>query len=466
MGGKAYSIKPRAIKQVDTAFRKITTKFPVPESVPVLEELHRHEPRAMSGQPPIIWDRAEGCQVYDAYGNMWLDWSSGVLVTNIGHGHPKIVDAVVRQAQSHLLHNYCFPSELRARLAGKLVALAPPGLDKVFLLTTGSETTECAVKLARTYGRKIGGDKKIGIVSYEGAFHGRTLGAQLIGGIPALKEWIGNLDPDFHQVPFPGDFRNPHRKFEDSLALLKDNRVGPERIAAVITETYQGGNAAFAPVEYMKELARWCSENKILLIFDEVQAGFGRTGKMFAFEHYGVTPDLICIGKGISSSLPLSAVLGRSEIMDHYGPGEMTSTHTGNPICVAAALANLDVLAEENLVENARVVGEVLQDGLERLRVKYSDFIAAAPCRGLVAGLHIVQPGGSEPFDDLAFDIVGRAAEKGLLLFAPVGRAMVKIAPPLCISEEALRDGITALDEAIGEAVSEHQEKQAPVKVS
>ena len=464
MGGKAYSIKPRPVKKVDTPYRRITTEIPAPESVPVLEELHRHEPRAMRGQPPIVWDRAEGCQVYDAYGNMWLDWSSGVLVTNVGHGHPRIVDAVVNQAQQRLLYNYCFASELRARLAGKLVAVAPPGLDKVFLLTTGSETTECAVKLARTYGRKIGGDKKIGIVSYEGAFHGRTLGAQLAGGIPALKDWIGNLDPDFHQVPFPGDFRNPNKKFEDSLALLKGKGVGPERIAAVIMEPYQGGNAFFAPVEYIRELARWCAESRILLIFDEVQAGFGRTGKMFAFEHYGVTPDLVCLGKGISSSLPISAVLGRAEVMDHYGPGEMTSTHTGNPICVAAALANLDVLAEDKLVENARVVGEVLRAELEKLRVKYGELIAAAPCRGLVAGLHIVKPGGSEPFEDLAFEIVGRATEKGLLLIAPVGRAVVKIAPPLCISEDGVRDGIAALDEAIREAVSEHQEKQAPAK--
>ena len=464
MRGKAYSIKPKVVKEINTPYRRIITKIPVPASIHILEELHRHEPHATTGQPPIVWDRAKGFQVWDAYGNMWLDWSSGVLVTNVGHGHPKIVDAIIQQARRQLLHNYCFPSELRAKLARKLVALAPPGLDKVFLLTTGSETTECAIKLALTYGRSIGGDKKNGIISYEGAFHGRTLGAQLIGGIPALKEWIGSCMPDFHQLPFPGDFRNPNNKFKDSLALLEKKGIQNRQLAAVIMETYQGGNAAFAPIEYVGELSRWCKKNRILLIFDEVQAGFGRTGKMFGFEHYKVLPDLICLGKAISSSLPLSAVLGRTEIMDQYGPGEMTSTHMGNPICVAAALANLEILEKEKILENVHVVGKVLKKGLKRIQIKYSDFIAAAPCQGLVAGLHIVHVGTLKPFDDLAFNIVGRAFEKGLLMFAPVGRAVVKVSPPLCISEEALLDGIETLDEAISEAISEHQKKCSPTR--
>ncbi len=461
MEEKAYPLEPKTVKKVSTPFRKITTQIPVPESLRVLEDLARYEPRAMGGQPPIVWDRAEGFQVYDRYGNQWLDWSSGVLVTNVGHSHPKIVDAVIEQAKKRLLHNYCFPSEGRARLVKKLVEIAPAGLDKCFLLTTGSEATECALKLARTYGRSKGGDKKIGILSFAGAFHGRTVGAQMIGGIPALKDWIVNLDPDMHQVPFPGEFRSAKNSLDDTRALLHEKGVGPDRLAGVITETYQGGSAAFAPVEYIQNLARWCKENDILLIFDEVQAGFGRTGKMFAFEHYGTTPDLTCLGKGISSSLPIAAVLGRAEIMDQYAPGSMTSTHTGNPITVAAALANLEVLAQENLTENARLVGEVLLSELAALQKNYPDFIGAVQGKGLVAGVHVVKPGGTEPYDALAFDVVGRAVEKGLLMFAPVGKAVVKIAPPLSITEDAVRDGIQAIEEAFGEAVQASAE--APV---
>lgn len=454
MAGRTYSLEPVEVPTVDTPFRKITTKIPVPESIPVLETLRKYEPLSMTGQPLVVWDRAEGCQVYDKYGNMWLDWSSGVLVTNAGHGRREIRDAIVKQAEHGLLHSYCFPCEPRARLAEKLVSMGPEKFGKAFILTTGSETTECAIKLARTRGEKVGGKEKIGIVTFEGAFHGRTLGSQMAGGSPALKEWIVNIDPDFHQVVFPGDYRCEDRSFAVFERTLAEKGVTPDRVAGVMSETHQGGGASFMPKEYAQELAAWCEKHDVVLIFDEVQAGFGRTGTMFGFEHYGVVPDLICCGKGISSSLPLSAVIGRADILDQYAPGSMTSTHTGNPICSVAALASLEIIERERLHENAARMGEVLHAELAKIEQAHEEVVGTVHGKGLVAGMHIVQKGSTEPDGDLAFQIIDGAVKKGLLFFSPVGTggATVKIAPPLCITEEAVRDGAAALAEAFDEA--------------
>jgi 4-aminobutyrate aminotransferase/diaminobutyrate-pyruvate transaminase/4-aminobutyrate aminotransferase/(S)-3-amino-2-methylpropionate transaminase len=409
----------------------------------------------MGGQPPVVWDRAEGIQVYDRWGNMWLDWSSGVLVTNAGHSHPRIRRAIEEVVQRNLLHNYCFPSEIRARAVEALARVAPEGLDKVFLLTTGSEAVECPIKLARSWGRQIGGDDKIVIVSFENAFHGRTLGSQMIGGIPALKEWIVNLDKDMVQVPFPDGFRCPDTSFDLFLKSLEDQNVRPDHVAGVITETYQGGNASFAPPEYIQELRAWCDEHKALLIFDEIQAGFARTGTYWGFEHYGVVPDLMCCGKGITSGLPLSAVIGRPEIMDLYPPGSMTSTHTGNPLCSAAVIANLEVIEEENLVENTRKMGEILQPELRRVAAQFPDHVGTVHGKGLVASFHMVKPGGMDPDPELASDIVRCSVEKGLLMFEPVGYAgaSVKVSPPLVITEEPLRESIAVIEEALQETI-------------
>ncbi len=377
-------------------------------------------------------------------------------MTGAGHNHPKIAKAMLGQIEYGLVHNYCFPSQLRARLTQTLAELAPEGLGKVFLLTTGAEAVECAVKLARTEGRRLGGDEKITIVTFDGAFHGRTLGAQMAGGIPALKDWIVNLDPAMVQVPFPDGFRGgPDTSFDVFERSLQQQGVAPDRVAGVMTETYQGGNASFAPAEYMQKLRAWCDEHRAVLIFDEVQAGFGRTGKYWGFEHYGVVPDLICCGKGVTSGMPLSAVIGRSELMDLYPPGSMTSTHTGNPVCVAASLANLEVIAEEDLVDNAREMGEILQPELRRIGGQYPGHVGAVHGKGLVAAVHMVKPGGSEPDAELAGRIVLRCVEKGLLMFAPVGYAgaSIKISPPLTMTEELLREGIGVLDEAMKEVI-------------
>ncbi len=457
---RQFNRTPREVPAVETAFRRISTALPVPESVPLLETFRRLEPVAMQGQPPVVWDRAEGFTVEDRWGNKWIDWSSGVLITNAGHGRKEIADAVARQAQSHLLTNYCFPSEIRAQLLEKLSSILPDPLKKIFLLTTGSETVECAIKLCRSWGLKTGGRAKHVIVSFEHAFHGRTLGAQQAGGIPALKEWIVNLDPGFVQIPFPDGWRTRDTSFEGFERTLRERGVEPSEVTGVIMETYQGGSAAFAPVEYMKALRQWCSGHRALLVLDEVQAGFGRCGTLWGWEHYGVLPDIACFGKGISSSLPLSAVAGRADVMDLHPPNSMTSTHTGNPVCCAAALASIDLVLKENLAENARQVGQILNRELKALQARFPQ-IGRVEGKGLVAGVACVRPGGMEPDGDLAFDVVNRSIEKGVLMFAPVGYcgATIKICPPLVITEEAMRDSLAAFGEAFAEAVAENPAK-------
>lgn len=446
----------RAVPRVETRFRRIVTAFPVPESLPVLEKLQRTEIRAMQGQPPVVWDRAEGFQVFDRWGNMWLDWSSGVLITNAGHGRREIIEAITRQAQHGLLTNYCFPSEIRAELAEKLVSLLPPPLDKVFILTTGSETVEFAIKIARMHGLRTGGRGKNVIVSFEKAFHGRTLGSQLAGGIPALKEWIGDPDPRFVQVPFPDGYWTEDTSFGLFEKTLDEAGVAPSQVCGVLMETYQGGTAAFAPVEYIRTLREWCTGQKALLIFDEVQAGFGRTGRFWGYEHYGVVPDLTTWGKGISSSLPISAVAGRADLMDLPAPGSASSTHTGNPVCCAAALANIDLILKEDLAGHAARMEPVLQEGLQRIQAEFpqAGFVAG---KGLVAGLAVVDPRHRTPDGALAHAIVWRCVEKGLLMFNPVGPqgCTIKICPPLVITEDALREGCEVLREAFAEVLAE-----------
>ena len=446
-------MQPRPVKKVETPYRRIVTPLPHPDSVKTLELLRRYEPRSMRGQPPLVWERAEDIFVYDKFGNRWLDWTSGVLVANCGHAAKELQDAIIAQVNSGLLHNYVFPSEERAALVEALAGVAPRGLDKVFLLTTGSEATECALKLARAEGIRRGGNGKIVLVGAERGFHGRTLGAQQAGGIPGQKNWIVNEDPAIVQVPFPDGYWTQDTRFELFLEALEKKRIEPARVAGVMFETYQGVGPDFAPVEYIQRLAQWCQEHGALLIFDEVQAGFGRTGKFWAFEHYGVVPDLICCGKGISSSLPLSAVLGRAEIMDQFPPGSMTSTHTGNPVCCAAALASLKKILSQDLPGNAARLGPILEAGLQQLQRQHPDIVGHVSCRGLVAGMQMTMPGRKEPAPDLAHAVVERCFEKGLLLFSPVGAwgQTVKIAPPLTIGAPAITEGLQVLAEAIAE---------------
>jgi 4-aminobutyrate aminotransferase-like enzyme len=455
--GKEYSITPQEVTPVQTKYRRVISALPHPDSIPTLEKLRSIEPMSMRGMPPIVWERAEDYYVWDKYGNQWLDWSSGVLVTNAGHGIKEVREAIIAQVESGLLHNYVFPSEERATLVELLASLSPEGLKKIFLLTTGSEATECAIKLSRTHGIKVGGREKIGIVGFERGFHGRTLGSQQAGGMAGQKNWIVNEDPAIINVPFPDGYWQSDVSFDVFLAAVAKRGLRPENIAGVLMETYQGVGPDFAPVEYVRQLRKWCDANQIVLTFDEVQAGFGRTGKFWAFEHYGVTPDIICCGKGISSSLPLSAVIGRAEIMDAYPPGAMTSTHTGNPICCAAAMAAIRKILREKMTEHAAALEKPLLDGLKKIQAKHPRLIGHVTAKGLVGGMQTVKPGTKEPDHDLAHRIIELCYQRGLLLFAPVGAwgQTVKIAPPLSIPLEALNEGLEVLSGATDQAVKE-----------
>ncbi len=448
-----FSLEPAAVPRVETDHRRIVTRIPVPESIPYFETLMRYEPRSMAGQPPVLWDHAEGAYVYDRFGNRWIDWSSCVLVANAGHSHPRIVERVKDLIARRQLATYVFAHEERAALVERLVKVAPAGLDKVFLVTTGSEAVESTIKLASSWGRRHRPDKKV-VVSFEGGFHGRTLGSQLAGGIPALKTWIGGDDVTFVQVPFPDGYLQEDTTFAVFERSLAAAGIESGTVAGVLSETYLGIGPDFLPAEYARELRRWCDRHDVLLVFDEVQAGFGRTGKFFAFEHYGVTPDLVACGKGISGSLPLAAVLGRKDVMDTFPAGSMTSTHSGSPLSVAAGLGVLDALESDRLVENAAELEPVLTAGLASIERDFRRHVGCVRARGLVGGVRVVRPGTLEPDSELASSIVERCFRRGLLLFAPVGLGggCVKVAPPLCISEGALREGLEVLSQSFREA--------------
>ncbi|MBN2449901.1 MAG: aspartate aminotransferase family protein [Lentisphaeria bacterium] len=457
MSDHKYSLVPHPVPRVETQFRRIVTALPVPESLPILDRLARYEPVSMQGQPPVVWDRAEGFQVWDRWGNCWIDWSSCVLVANAGHGRAEICNALKACIDKPLLATYVFPHEARADLCEMLAQTTPAGLDKVFLLSTGSEATENAIKLARTYGVRKHGPRKHVIVSFEGAFHGRTLGAQMIGGMPSQKEWIVRLPEGFVQLPFPDGFRCRETRFEGFIEALDRLGIGPGDVAGVITESYQGIGPNFLPDRYARDLGAWCRRHDVVLIMDEVQAGFGRTGRLYCWEHYDLVPDLICCGKGITSSLPLAAVIGRNDIMNLYPPGSMTSTHSASPLPVTAAIESLRLIRDEGLVEHAASLGrEVLAPRLEALRGRFPAAIGFAPSRGLVGGLLLVKPGARDPDPEAALAINEACFRRGVLMFAPVGigGGCVKISPPLVTPAEALAEACDVLDEACAEVLA------------
>jgi 4-aminobutyrate aminotransferase-like enzyme len=406
----------------------------------------------MSGQPPILWDHAEGATVGDRFGNRWIDFSSCVLVANAGHAHPRVVERLRSLIDRKHLAAYVFPHAERAELVAKLAAIAPPGLDCVFLLTTGSEAVECVIKLIRTWGRRIHAGKKV-IVSFAGGFHGRTLGSQLAGGIPALKEWIGGDDPSFVQVPFPDGYLVKDLSFGLFERALAAKGIAPDAVAGVLSETYLGIGPDFFPEAYARDLRAWCDRHGALLAFDEVQSGFGRTGRLFAFEHYGVVPDLFACGKGISSSLSLAAVIGRRDVLSTYAPGSMTSTHSGSPLCAAAGLGSIEAILEDGLVARAARLEPVLAAGLEGLAGRWRERVGCVRARGLVGGVRVVKPGTLDADPEAASAVVERAFRKGVLLFAPVGLGggCIKVAPPLSIADAALREGLATLEEAAAE---------------
>lgn len=459
MSGWKFDLVPIQVPKVETRYRRIVTKMPVPESLEILQALDKYETTAMHGQLPVVWDRAEGFQVHDAWGNTWIDFTSTIFVTNAGHSNPRIVQALRDQLDKPLLHTYTFASKVRADYLRHLIEVTPPQFEKAFLLSAGTEATECALKLMRMYGWKKG-KRRPGIIAFEGNWHGRTLGAQMLSYNPSQKEWIGYLDPSIFHLPFPYPWRGEAIKdsrgyFQTAMsALIEEHGLEPEKdLCGFLLETFQGWGAVFYPPEFVQEVEAFARENGMLLAFDEMQSGFGRTGKLFGYMHYGVEPDLLCCGKGASSGLPLALVLGRKEIMDLPEIGSMSSTHSANPIVCAAGLANLHALLDDGLIENARILGEVFQVRLAAIGNRFPEHIRCALGKGLVAALHFVDSDG-KPLTNLCNRICQEAMRRGLLV-VHTGRESIKLAPPLSINEEALVEGLTVLEETIADSIRE-----------
>jgi len=431
-------------------WRRIVTPIPVPQSIPIIEKLRAAEARSMSAMPPILWQEAEGFLVRDPYGNQWIDLSSGIVVANVGHAHPRIVEAIRQAIDRKLLFSYAFPTEIRKQLIEKLVQLSPIEDAKAILFSAGTEATECAMALMRWHGRKIS-PEKVGILSFQDSYHGRTFAASMAAGIPGPNDWIEREKVHHYQVPFPFCAECPwghdgYREcgaecFQKCLASLADRGIGPEKIAGILTESVAGWATCPLPIDFAQAMSNWAREHNILLTFDEIQAGCGRTGKFFGFEHFDVVPDLITLGKGLTSSLPASAVIGRREILDQPNPGEMSSTHSGNPVCAAAALANLQVIEDEQLVAASAKTGKIVLDRLKSLGDEHPELVRSIHGLGLFISVHLKQPSTGEPHVALADAIATEAIRRGVMMF-PTARGFLKIAPPLCIDPEAALEAV------------------------
>lgn len=459
--GYEFASQPVDVPSVETAFRRIVTPQPAPGAIELLQRLRAREPESMSLELPVVWHRAEGFQVEDPWGNRWLDFTSGIFVANVGHSHPRVREAVRSMVERPLLHNYSFPTEIRARLVEKLVEMTPSQLDTVLLLTTGAEATEAAIKFARLRGLET--DRgKLGIVSLTYGFHGKTMGAQSAGGRPEQKRWIGRVDPNFHQIPVPypplcpwsegGGHACDEQCFERSMQALIGGGVEPDSVAAFIAEPYQGWSAGFLPGSFVRAMREWADRNDALVVFDEVQAGIARTGRFLAHEHFAVEADLVCCGKGISSSLPLSAVLGRRELI--VVDDSFHSTHGGNPVCCAAALATLTVIQDEGLVEIAAETGCVLGEALHATAARFSSHASRVEGCGMVWALHLTDPDTGHLDSVLGDMVIERAMRKGLLLVR-TGTGTIKLGPPITMPADAVIEGTTVLEEALEEAVAE-----------
>ena len=441
--------------RIETQHRRIVTELPAPATVKRLADAARVFPRVNCYQPPIIWDRAEGYQVFDETGNCWIDFSSTAVMTNTGHGHPEIRAALRRHVDEGLLAQFSFASDIRVQLAEKLLAVAPPGCEKVYFWTVGSEAIECAFRLVREWGLRSDPVKRH-VLTFVGDYHGWTLGAHQLSGTDAQKPWLPNADGGIHHLPFPrlttqtanysdADWQDC---FDKQIQQLADDGVSSTEIAAVFIETFQGWGALPLPVAFVQRMREWADEQGVLLVFDEVQTGFGRTGKWFAHEHYGVRADLICVGKGVTSTLPLAAVLGPADILDVLTPAEITTTHAAHPLSCAAALANLKILEEEQLISEAARKGKIAREELEALRTRFPHHISEISGTGLLFAIHVADPSTGEPSVELAREWTWAAVKQGVMLFQ-VNRSTLKVVPPLVIPDEALVEGIRALGDAL-----------------
>jgi len=428
---------------------RVTTRQAGTESE--LAELRsKYVPRGITSSHPIAADRARGSELWDTSGKRYVDFAGGIGVMNVGHAHPRVMQAVRDQLEKATHTSFqVVQYESYLRLAQRLCEAAPiAGDKKAIFFSTGAEAIENAVKIARAAtGREA-------VISFRGAFHGRTLLAlSLTGSVQPYKQNFGPYAAEVYQTPFPYSYRgwNTEAALAD-LDNLLESEVGPTRVAAIVIEPVLGeGGFVPAPFDFMQKLRELCDRHGILLIADEIQTGFGRTGKLFAVEHSRMEPDLMTVAKSLAAGFPLSAVVGKAAVMDAPDPGGLGGTYGGNPVACAAGLAVMDVMRGEKLPERAARIGSVVE---ERMRTWAAENELVGDVRGLGAmmGMELVRDRKTkEPADSETAKILAAAREKGLIILrCGVHHNVIRTLMPLTIPDEQLEEGLDILGAALG----------------
>jgi 4-aminobutyrate aminotransferase len=408
-------------------------------------------PRGVGVMGTFFADRADNAELWDVEGRRFIDFAGGIAVMNTGHGHPKVVAAI--QAQLKRFTHTCYqvvPYEGYIALAEKLNALTPgTHAKKTALFSTGAEAVENAIKIARYHTRRSG------VIAFSGAFHGRSLFAvSLTGKVQPYKAGFGPFPAEIYHAPFPCHCAKLD-EVKKAVAHLFKADIEPSRVAAIIFEPVQGeGGFNVIQAEAVKWLRALCDEHGIVLIADEIQTGFGRTGKMFAMEHFGVVPDLMCIAKSLAAGVPLSAVTGRAEIMDAPLPGGLGGTYAGNPLAIAAAHAVIDVMQQERLPERGARLGERLKALLESLRGELPQIVDVRGLGAMVA-VEFNRAGSDEPDADLAKRVQAEALARGLILLTcGVNANVIRFLFPLTVQDAVFDEALDILRAALRAAVA------------
>lgn len=391
--------------------------------------------RAVATTTPLEFVAGEGAELVGSDGRRYLDFISGYGATNTGHCHPRVVAAIQAQAETLLHVSTVGHTEISSRYADRICALAPIPEAKIFYANSGTEAVEAALKLARyATGRP-------NVLAFAGGFHGRTLGSLFVSTSKArFRSRHEPLAPGAHFVPYP---RREVAPTLEAVGRLFREQVEPDRLAAVLVEPVLGeGGYVVPPDGFLPALRELCDAHGILLVIDEVQSGFGRTGRLFACEHVGVSPDLMTLAKGIASGLPMGALIGRADVMDAWEPGAHGTTFGGNPVACAAALATLDVLEEEGLVENAAIRGRELLAGVEELARAHPETVRDVRGRGLMIGFTLPSP-------EVTARVKDDLLERGVVVSTtgPASDA-IRLAPPLLIGEAHVERFLAALADA------------------
>jgi 4-aminobutyrate aminotransferase / (S)-3-amino-2-methylpropionate transaminase / 5-aminovalerate transaminase len=427
----------------------LRTEIPGPKSKAILERKERVVADPLSVFLPVVVDQAQGATLTDVDGNTFLDFTGGVGCLNVGHSHPQVVAAAQEQLGRFSHTDFTIvPYEIYVTLAERLCELAPVRKPaKAAFFNAGTEAVENAIKFARSF------TARPAVIGFEGGFHGRTLlSLTLTSKTHPYKAGLGPFAPEVYRVPFPNEYRGPTAA--EALAALERalvTQIAAETVAAIVLEPVQGeGGFVVAPPEFVEGVRRICDDNGILLVVDEVQTGFGRTGRMWGIEHYDVEPDLVTVAKSIAAGLPLSAVLGKAEIMDAPGDSAIGGTYVGNPVAQAAALAVLDVFEEESLSERGAAIGETIR---ARMTAWQDRWEAIGDVRGLGAMLAIElvhDRGTKDPAPDLASKVVEAAAERGLLLLkSGIYSNCIRVLVPLVISDAELDEALDVWEQAL-----------------